>query len=137
MRKYKIGEQNRYEISPNRYVELRYFCLQYDEMRKKAIDCMDMSLRASGGKSASGANGESAPERITELRERYVRDTELIERAAQLACGEDRGVLPFLMYSVTKGASYERVPLIPPCGRRNFYEKYRRAFFCHLDKLKR
>lgn len=136
MRNYKIGEKNRYEITPNRYVELRYFCMRYDELKEGLRACMDASLQSSSGAGHGTGMSGSVPERIVERREKYARNVELIEKAARLACGEDKGVVPFLMYSVTKGAAYERVPMIPPCGRRVFYEKYRRAFYYHLDRLK-
>ena len=136
MREYKIGEDNKYGITPNRYVELRYFCLQYDELKRKRDECYNSALRSSGGSGCGGSGGGSVPERIAERADRYSEDVDRIERAARLACGEDKGVIPFLMYHITRGASYERVPLIPPCGRRMFYEIYRRRFFYYLDKMR-
>lgn len=137
MRKYKIADVNKYEITPNRYVELRYFCLQYDELKHKREECYQSALRSTdGGSSSGGGDHASVPERLAERAAKYSEDIEQIERAAQLACGEDKGVIPFLLYHVTRGASYERVPLIPPCGRRMFYEVYRRRFFYQLDKMR-
>ena len=65
MRKYKISDVNKYEITPNRYVELRYFCLQYDELKHKREECYQSALRSTGGGSSSGGGDHaSVPERV-------------------------------------------------------------------------
>ncbi len=120
-----------YGISRNRYKELSALCLQYEELKRKKADCL---LRTS---SAIGAgvktNGNSSPvERIAEEMLKYSQVLELIENTAKEVCGEEQGLFPFLLSSVTQGLSYYKLGAIP-CGKDCFY-RLRRRFFYELSQ---
>ena len=101
-----------YGISRERYLELKYFCLQYGN-KKKAI--LDFEWQ--------GKN--TIDER---KRDKLEKEIELIEDCVKSVGAE---ITEYLLKSVTKDISYE--VLFVPCGRRQFYE-IKRKFFKLLDE---
>ncbi len=95
-----------YGISKERYLELKHFCLQYEEKKKNA-----------------------RPGKQAEQKENSIRDCKLIEQAAKQT---DEMLSPYILKCVATGLPYEYLGNVP-VSRNDFYG-YRRLFFHHLDK---
>lgn len=119
-----------YDISRERYRELKYFCRQYREKKAKLADA-----RLPGGQNWDGMPHSSTvgdpTARRAEKAMRYREDVELIERTAVEAAPECPREL---LRNVTEGIPWEYLPSTD-VPRRAFYEA-RRKFFWLLDQKK-
>lgn len=133
-----------YEISQDRYQELKHFCRQYKEKKKRVLDAEMYGIKAAGSQ-GSGTGGEhiSDPTANQAIRnamraERDLQDCNIIESSAMWAAGA--GGYPkawkAILASVTDGTNYERVAAkySVPFGKTDFYA-VRRAFYHKLDTL--
>lgn len=122
----KLGE---YEISGNRYRELKYFCRQHEEKKQRLQEMTEISSpsfsHTSGGKIAD-RTGDTAVRRL-----QLQRDIETVEQAA---IETDSGIYTYLLRNVTEGVPYEYLGV--PLSIASFYRR-RRKFFWILDKKKK
>lgn len=131
MRHYAIKlEKN--GISENRYRELEFFCLQYDEKKRQLQALLHQSPPPPDG--MPRARNLSDPTAQTAIRiEGLSQDCEDIEQSIEAAVGknEDPVMRRWLRLYVTRRDK----PLISdiPCGRRQFYDM-RKRFFCVLNE---
>ena len=115
-------------LSKNRYLELKYLCLQYNDMKHK-LQSLNYGLKATEitGMPSSHRLGniteETAFKRITL--------TEKLKAIDQSAIAADVDIYQYILKAVSDDLPYECLSV--PCGRRQFYEK-RRLFFTLLDK---
>ena len=120
---------DKYKISKNRYRELKYFCLQYEEKKKALSD-----LRGLKGVSYTGGSKSSKKTSVTESQAlkaiEIQKDIELIE---QTAIEADSSIYQQIIKNVTQGIQPEYMPM--PCCKDYFYKK-RRKFFCLLNLKK-
>ncbi len=118
----------KYNISKERYRELKYFCLQYEEWKRQLSLCASLQPQKLTGmpnaKNAISNPTADAAVKAAELREKCA----LVE---QTAIEADAELYQYLLKNVTQGVPYEYMPV--PCGRRQFYE-LRRKFFFLLSK---
>lgn len=124
---------SKYGISPKRYRELYYFCLQYDEMKEKLHSIY--SLQSSQLSNNIQSNSISDPTLKKALAaEKLSKEVELIE---QTAIAADAEIYQYLLINVTTQVPYTflRYDLGMPCGHDKFY-KTRRKFYYLLDKKK-
>lgn len=94
-----------YEISKNRYMELRALCLQYDELAMTLFSTPEQQAKA------------------------WPKVRRIEDAAMQAADGCDP-LYKCLLESVTRGKAYQH--LKAPCGRATFYTM-RKRFFYLLD----
>ena len=125
----KLSMKSRWYISKYRYLELKNMCLQYPEWKKELQ--FDNGLYSNSMIRVSGDQIEFKDSvlDLTERRFEINRKIKLIEDVARI-CSKDLSA--YILECVFFGKSYEI--LQPPCGRRQFYEKYR-EFFWMLDKV--
>lgn len=137
MRLGKIRPLNhsKYGISRNRFRELYYWCLQYnewkDELRYKtdtmrSIEITDMP---------TAHNGSDATQQLAIRRVQLARNCELIEQTAQ-EVGPD--IYQYLLKAVTnEDVTYRYLKMIMniPCGKKMYYDR-RRKFYWMLDQKK-
>lgn len=81
------------KLKKEKYLELKYFCLQYKDMTKATGVC---------GRTARSSKVNAA----------------IIEHIAEQVAPD---IKTYLLENVTTGKSWEK--LRPPCGRRQFYAK--------------
>lgn len=115
-----------YDISENRYRELKYFCRQYKEKQKRLHSITELSspqLQLTRGKILSDKTGKTAIKKA-QLEE----EIKIIEQAALETDGE---LFTFILENVTEGVSYEYLEI--PTSRAGFYA-LRRRFFYLLDQ---
>ena len=130
----ELSRSSRYYISRHRYLELKHFCLQYNEWQKeKSVSLLKSSsiIKASG----SGRNAfvdETGD--LAAMRSEIDRRTGMILKAAEDA---DRSLAKFIFIGVTQGLSFTTLKGLYdiPCERDMYYDRYRK-FFWLLDKLR-
>lgn len=122
-------------ISKHRYYELKHFCLQYPEWKRKIAEKSYL-------RSKSIVNGcmKAQIEFIDHVGD-MVSAADIFERNVRMveeACEEaDYELKLYLLQAITEGVTYEYLRMIKgiPCGRSYFYKAYRKVFWI-LDKLK-
>lgn len=117
-----------YGISKHRYLELKNFCLQYEEKKRKIRYDGSGAINYDG--MPHGQNTVNPTEREAIRNVMNQRDCEMIEQAA---IETNATLYPYILKSVTTGLPYEWIN--PPICDKDFYG-YRRLFFHYLD-LKR
>ena len=122
-----VPKSSEYHIEKHRYLELRFFCLQYPSWRQKAAECYDLKSHSSGGVRSSEPSNPTA--RAAEQAATYLAKMELVERCARDA---DSTLSSWILMNVTTGMGYEamcRRGNAPPCGVNQFYRARQRFFF--------
>ena len=128
----EMSTKNRYWIPRHRYYELRHFCLQYPDWKKRYILLDGLPDRSSGfsvhvdGGDAPDPTRDHAEERLY-----FSERMEVVEAAARDAAGD---LSELMLKAVTQDVSYAR--LAPPCCKEVWYAAYRR-FFWLLDKARK
>ena len=138
---------DKWGISWEEYRELVYFCLQYDRKKREADALLTIPSTTAtpatyheGGKEygtfmphGSGRTGDPVAATAAR-REKYLRDVELIEKAAGIAGKE---MAPYILKAVTtrNGVRKTLASIRPPIGERQFYAM-RRLFFYTLHELR-
>lgn len=128
--------KDKYNISDYRFLELYYFCLQYEEWRERLEELRNplKGLQYSDMPS-SGVPGDSTMNKGIECAE-YSQKCEAIEKAAELA---DPELYEYIIYAVTnKDISFNKLKIHKniPCERDRYYNS-RRKFYYHLDRILR
>ncbi|WMI82023.1 hypothetical protein [Anaerotignum sp. MB30-C6] len=118
-----------YDISENRYRELKYFCKQYREKQSLLGAVTELSsprFECTGtGNKIVDRTADTALKRV-----QLQRDIEMIEQAAMEA---DKEIKQYIISNVVDGIAYEYLQV--PTGRRKFYES-RKIFFTILSAKK-
>lgn len=110
-------------ISRARMLELKYFCRQYYEKKRKLKELCIISASRTDEKTKAADVAETA---IAEIK--LKKDIEVMEEA----CREGAGNLgKWILKSLAEGGTYERSGA--PCGRRQFYEAKKRVLIL-IDK---
>ena len=120
-----ISKDNPYYISKHRYYELKHFCLQYPEWKKKAAEL----IRIPGQSFEKVQHDLSDPvAEAASRRDLYFHKMKLVEQCAIEASPE---LYTYLLKCVTEGASfvYLKTYMDIPCGKDYFYGRYRLFFY--------
>lgn len=124
MRKRDLSME-KYGISKEKYRELMYFCMQYEDM-KRSVEYGVRSTAIDGQPIRKGAGSQTEGQAMRN--EKHIQEIRMIEEAAREA---DKELYPYILQAVTSGTSYDYMDV--PAGRRKFYEA-RRKFFYVLSK---
>ena len=131
----EISKHNKWWIPRNRFLELKYFCLQYPEWKREAYDLMI------GAGSRLIQNGmHSSPEFSDKTGNTAIRLLILnrkISLVQKLAIGIDPVIGKCVLKAVTEGLSFVTLKTVYdiPCERDMYYDRYRK-FFYMLDKMR-
>ena len=126
----ELSEKNEYYLSKHRYYELKHFCLQYPEWKKKYVNYTGYrNTDRSVSYSKSGYGDPTAQTAIERLL--YFRKMEMVEQAAMAA---DPELAQYILKAVTEGFGYPylKARLNIPCCKSTYYTSYRK-FFVLLD----
>ena len=129
----ELSKANPYWIERHRYYELKHFCLQYNYWVEQ-LNSIDY-IPSPRIDSPVEKYGPFKPvESITERREKYKTNIELVQKASVMT---DNLLSGYLFEHVTKGLTYEKLNAKKriPCNREEYYRLYRR-FFWILSMLK-
>ena len=125
----EISENNKYWISKHRHYELKHFCLQYPEWKKKYLTLGVPSASSAMLEVISSTNTPSdLTARYAIRRVYYAERIDLIEKIAKEA---DKYLYEYILRAVTEGLSYTYLKsrLKIPCSRDMYYDRYRRFFW--------
>ena len=129
----EISEKNKYHLPKHRYLELKHFCLQYNDLYKEMQNVSLLSPVEFQEVYSIGSHSDptAALARYLErLGGRMFPIHEALEKTV-----EDQYIKECLFDAVTNGLSYEQINAQKqvPCCREVYYDLYRK-FFWHLDK---
>lgn len=126
---------SKYGISKNRFRELYYWCLQYNEW----IDELKYKTNTVGAMEITGMpathGGGDATQQLAIRRAQLEQNCRLIEQTA-IETGSD--IYQYLIKAVTdENITYRYLKMIMgiPCGKKMYYDR-RRKFYWLLDKRK-
>lgn len=118
-----------YNISDNRYRELKYFCRQYREKQSQLRSITELSSPnfsgTGGGNKTSDRTADTACRRA-----QLQRDIEMIEQSAIEA---DAEICAYILDNVVDGVAYQYLGI--PCSSSTF-KRRKKKFFKILDKRK-
>lgn len=131
----EISKRNDNWISKHRYYELKHFCLQYPEWKRKLQEANyihSSSIVKLDGKVQIEYVDKVGDEAVR--LEKYKRKVNMVEEACNMA---DPELQLYLLKALTEGVTFEYLKMVMkmPCGRSSFYKAYRKAFWI-LDKIK-
>lgn len=133
-RNYDLRLSGEYNISKNRYRELKAFCMQYDEKKSELQQIYTSSAVAPEVSVKGGMPGKPTEQKA--MRASKLKDEiKLIDETLSEACGEDVGIIELLKKNVTLGLGFGKLGYVP-CDVKTFYER-RKKFFFLLDKRKK
>ena len=125
----EISVKSPYYISKYRYLELKNFCFQYPEWRRK-LKLLNWYGQAGDGR---GSDISKPVERQVVVREKLLNSMRMIEQSAIEA---DPDIFDWIIKGVTEGVSYSDLRLSGlPCSKDYYYDRYRRFFWC-LDQVR-
>lgn len=130
----ELSRGSKYYISRHRYLELKHFCLQYNEwQRQKSVSFFKSSSIIKADKSGRNAFVDETGDAAT-TRGEIDRRSGMILKAAEES---DRSLARFLFLGVTQGLSFNTLKTLYeiPCERDMYYDRYRK-FFWILDKMR-
>lgn len=125
----ELSEKSKYYVEKHRYYELKHFCLQYPEWKKRYLE-MDGFGRTGTDEIRTNTPGDPTS-KCVDMRLALLKRLRLIEHTAMDA---DPDLAEYILMAVTEGLSY---PVLKarcdiPCGKDMYYDRYRR-FFWLLD----
>ena len=124
----KISEKNKYWIDKHRHYELKHFCLQYPNWKRRYAEIDGFESR-SNDDVYSRVNTPGDPTgKCVEMKSIYLERMDLVRRIAFEA---DPDLATYIFRAVTEGLSYTylKTKLAIPCGRDMYYDRYRRFFW--------
>ena len=130
----EVSCKNKWYISRERYYELKHFCLQYPEWKKKLAELSYSTYPQQ--MCFIGADGQlcnPTENRVIE-REIYLSNIKKVDQALEEA---DSGLSYYLRQVIVYGKSftYLQTAMRVPCCKDVFYDRYRK-FFWILDKIR-
>ena len=127
----KISVKSENYISKHRYLELKHFCLQYNEWERKWRE-IPVIAENEISKIPGGKNPGKPTENLAIRRMTYERNMQIVWQCCNDA---DKSIADYIFEAVTEGKSFKYMENVP-CGKDYFYERYRR-FFKLLDSVRR
>lgn len=126
----KISKSNKYWISKHRYLELKHFCMQYEEWKRR-YEYLERFESGSNGvvRVYSARTVHTDPTQQLAVEKAYfANNIDMVEKAAQQA---DGFLGNYILKAVTEGKSYNylKTVLNIPCDKNTYYERYRRFFW--------
>lgn len=120
-----------YEISRERFLELKHKCLQYPEWIRNRNDCYELSSGGADGMPKGSSGSTSVVERQADRARKYAELADMVERCLFEAADGNAAVIPYLRKNICYGIPY--ISLSVPCDK-NKFTRYRHKFYFILDK---
>lgn len=126
MNRAELSKRNKYYISKYRYYELKYFCLQYFDYKRKSNSFNSFSK--SNIDIIRTCEISNPTEQCSEARENYIFKIKAIERASALT---DPVLKDYILIGITGNLSYEKLRARTdiPCSKSVYYELYHQFFY--------
>lgn len=128
----EVSKRNPYHISKHRMLELKHFCLQYNEFIKERRDCLYGLEGRSNSEIKSNDISDTTANKATKICELDWK-INLIRNTAKEA---DDELYRWLIKGVTEEKSYEYLQTVLdiPCCKDTYYDRYRRFFYLLAQK---
>lgn len=125
----ELSQKNKYWIPKYRYLELKNFCMQYNDWK---LALKEITLIQAHPETSSSNNFSDPTSHMAEKRLKYEQNIRLIEETAIIA---EPSISKWLIKGITESYSYDylHLKLDLPAGRDLYYDRYRK-FFWLLDK---
>lgn len=125
----ELSQRSKYWIPKHRYYELKHYCLQYPEWKKKLLE-LDNVLKAGISSEIRGSDISRSSENLAIKRYELSRAMELVEECIRTATDELK-LQPYIFKAVTEGIPYVQLQAgySIPCGPDMYYDAYRRFFW--------
>lgn len=127
----ELSKENPYYISRHRYYELRHYCCQYPEWKKR-LASLSYFPQVSTTPGSTAKEWQDRTSEIAYEQSKWSKHIRLVENAAKET---DRELWEHILRCVTMGGSYDTLnakdPL--PFSREKYYELFRRFLYI-LDK---
>ncbi len=129
----EISKKSKWYIPAYRFLELKYFCLQYPSWKREVEE---ISYALSSGKSVGKKQIEFA-DPTGDLAVRLNNLNSKISLVGKIAKSSDSEIGDWILKGVTEGVSFVRLKTIYeiPCERDMYYDRFRKFFFL-LDRLR-
>lgn len=128
----ELSKKNQYYISKYRYLELKYFCLQYNEIKKEIESITYISSQKFPEVKIRNRSTDFVENTAMHLS--YL--TEKLKLIEQTAIETDPELYSYILLAVTCGFTFNHMQLNKniPCGRSKFYQLYRKFFYLLSQK---
>lgn len=131
----EISKKNPYYIEKHRYYELKHFCLQYPDWKRK----YNALIHYPGSNSflTLGCKTNTVHDPIVKDIDERLFYSERINMLERIARETDAELSYYILKAITEGISYDcmRVQMNIPCCKDTYYNLYRR-FFWLLSKTR-
>lgn len=132
----KLSKKNRYWIPPERYYELKHFCLQYPDWKREYLAVDPMAHEFEQSEKLSATN--QVEDRTALCAERKIECSQnmvLVEECCEKA---DPFLARYIFKAVTSnlGYTYLKSRLGMPCSKDMYYDRYHK-FFWHLSNARK
>lgn len=133
----ELSKSNRWWLPKYRYLELRYFALQYPEWKRLYADLEYDSGFASRSPDAIRVNASKIADRTAEIAIRRKLLSDNILMVEQAAINAEPDLCCYILKSVTEGTTFATLKALyqMPCERDMFYDR-RRKFYWLLSKAR-
>lgn len=124
----EISEKNKYWIDKHRHYELKHFCLQYPNWKRRYAEIDGFEGRGNEDIYSRSSLPGDPTGKCVEMKSIYLERMDLVRRTA---FETDPDLATYIFRAVTEGLSYTylKTKLAIPCGRDMYYDRYRRFFW--------
>jgi hypothetical protein len=128
--------KDKYGIDTNRFLEIKYHCLQYPEWRRELAELTN-TIKAM----QYGQEGKGSPSQASQTEHLAIKRMELEEkckRIEQTAIEADTVIYPWILEGVTTDYAtyrYLRDSKKIPCGKKMYYERRRKFYYLMSKKI--
>lgn len=124
----ELSIKNKYHIDKHRHYELKHFCLQYSQWKKRYQDISE-TVRTSKFNQTPVSGSPGDPTCTIALKKAYY--SKRIDLIEQIAKNVDEDLYLYILKAVTEDLSYTYLKnkLDIPCSRSTYYDRYRRFFW--------
>ena len=128
--------KDKYGIDTNRFLEIKYHCLQYPEWRRELAELTN-TIKAM----QYGQEGKGSPSQASQTERLAIKRMELEEkckRIEQTTIEADAVIYPWILEGVTTDYAtyrYLRDSKKIPCGKKMYYERRRKFYYLMSKKI--
>ena len=128
----KMSKKNNWYIDPERYLELKHFCLQYPEWRRKLNFLMPMATSSYANQKPR--KGRATSDVVGSFMEQSFEIITMVDMVENSCMEADHAIWRWLLVGVTENVGYEELKARGiPCGKDYYYDAYHKFFYI-LDK---
>lgn len=133
----ELSKTNKWWLPKYRYMELRYFALQYPEWKRQYAELSGSAGLANKRPGELYLNGSKLSDRTAEIAIKKKLLFDYMRMVEQSAMESDPALGPYVLAAVTEGLTFTELKTMYdiPCERDMFYDR-RRKFFWVLNGVR-